>query len=98
MKEVSELVEDILIDMPYARDSDINLFLAVCEKRRPGSTSRPLAEILLNLREYNIPTIESVGRARRKIQHDNPDLRGTEYVTNLRYENWKEVRAYALDE
>lgn len=93
---VHEMAEKMLFDFPSARNSDADLYLLICRDINPDIENLPFAVVLKNYKQLGIPKLESVGRARRKIQHDNPDLRATEEVTDGRYEKFKEFKDYAL--
>lgn len=98
IKHVQELVEESLISDPNTRNSDKVLYISVVNKINPAILRMPMETVLLNEKNLNIPSIESVGRARRKIQEYNPLLRANKAVDNARYEQWKEYREYALSE
>lgn len=93
---VESITEHILYDYPDARNSDADLYLLICREINPDIEHLPFAVVLKGHKELGIPKLESVGRVRRKLQHDNPDLRATEKVTDGRYEEFKEFRNYAL--
>lgn len=91
-----KLVEKLLTTYPNTRDSDALLYLVVCKAIRPELAKLPLERVLLERDTLGLPKYASVERARRKIQANNPELKGTEKVTEGRYEEWKEYREYAL--
>lgn len=101
MNELTKLhfiVGEMLVKFPETRDSDALLYVKICESINPIACNMPFAKVLLNRKDYGFPNYESVGRIRRKLQEHNPLLRADATVEDGRYENWKEYRAYALEE
>lgn len=96
--KVSEVVKEVLEEKPSTRNSDNELYIAVCTRYNPTVTRLAFVDVFLHRKNLGIPKMESVGRARRKIQNKYPYLRSTEAVTDEKYQNWKAVREYALDE
>ena len=47
------------------------------------------------MKAYHLPSIETVGRARRKIVEQYPDLAGDKKVKDVRRENEDTFRHYA---
>jgi len=88
-------IYNILDKSPESRNSDTTLWLMYVESVNKGLTKLPTAELMLNLKNYGLSSIEAVGRCRRKLQEKYPDLRGSEYVVDMKYEVWKEAREYA---
>lgn len=78
------IVKDVLKRNPEARDSDNILYLEVIETIKPESSKQSIEEFLLSLNKNKLPTIESVGRMRRRIQEDNPELQGSEKTRKRR--------------
>lgn len=95
--DVHKTVEEVLIQYPDTRNSDDLLYLMVCKCKSPSYAKLPLERALLERKNYGIPTYASVDRARRKVQAENPELRGSDSVTDARYENYKEYKEYALE-
>lgn len=98
IKKVSLIVKEELERHPETRDNDALLYLNICEKMHPGVTDKPIWEVMKNRKALGIPLFETVGRARRKIQEKNEDLRGSDKATDARFENWKAVREYVETE
>ena len=76
MKTLSTLelkVTAILEAEPATRDSDKELALKIWEKFYRINPYAPVSDVLRNNR---IPSIESLGRVRRKVQETREDLRG----------------------
>ena len=92
---VHKLVEDLLITEPDTRNSDNVLYLMLITQIDPHIAGMPFDKVLINRKELGIPSIETVGRCRRKIQEYNPLLKGCRKVEDMRYEKWKEFMEYA---
>lgn len=74
----TELVQRILTNNPKSRNSDNYLFYMVCKillgKQGVNIETIGFGKLFLSLKEYNLPQFETVGRIRRKLQHDMPEL------------------------
>lgn len=95
IKTTEKLVKSILIKSVPARNSDIYLYYKVVEKLNKGVSQKPFAEVIFNLEELGLPLYDTVTRARRKIQMQNPELKGDERVARKRAENEEVYRDYA---
>lgn len=99
LKNTTKLVKYILEQYPGARNSDNILYCYILAEigRVTGQRyeSIPITQILLNLKEYGLPSIETVGRCRRKIVEKHPELAGTNTVEEQRAVNELTFRQYA---
>lgn len=95
LNKVKELVKNILTESENTRNSDDLLYITVCKRINPIAASLPFYMVLGNRKEYGIPSFESVSRARRKIQEENPDLCGTDTVEAYRKVNEETFREFA---
>ena len=95
IKEVSKLVKKILMEEPKARDSFCDLYYRVCLAKNTKALGMPFAQVLMNLRELNLPPFESVRRAKQKVQAAHPELRSTPEVEEQMILNEEIVRDYA---
>lgn len=78
MKDYKRIVESVLERYPETQDDDFKLYSRVCwlvcgEKVR----NVRLIGGLYHHEQFGLPSYESVTRARRKIQEEREDLRGT---------------------
>jgi hypothetical protein len=89
------IVKEILETNKAARNSDMALYIKVCERINPLILSKPFWVVLLSLKEYNLPSIETVGRARRKLQEMFPELAGDADVSAQRMLNEEAFKEYA---
>ena len=95
IKKTSKLVKKILTEEPKARDNFCYLYYVVCLTKNTKALGMPFAQVLMNLRELNLPPFESVRRARQKIQRAHPELRSTPEVEEQKILNEEIVRDYA---
>ena len=82
-------VRDLLIEYPQTRDSDKLLWLAYMAKYhglKLALGDEKYAELKNILLSEETPTMESVTRARRKIQETTPFLRGINRPVRMREE------------
>lgn len=87
----SQLVKSILINDKQSRNSDNYLFYLV-SKKILGSKGIDVdkigfKELFLKFKEYGLPQFETVGRIRRKLQQEFPELSGSESVSIQRLLN-----------
>ena len=84
LKELEKEVRGFLISEPQARASDDLLYAMLIEGRlqRMGKSLQRISahDYLLHYRKYGLPTIESVGRCRRKLQEKDESLKPAEDV------------------
>ena len=95
IKKTQEIVQQILEKVPQTRNSDMLLYYHVCLELNRASTKLPFWMVLLDLKSYGLPPIESVGRARRKLQGAFPELRADDCVKKQRTENEAVIKEYA---
>lgn len=99
LNTTTNLVKGILEEYPDTRNSDNILYVRVCEHigREHGininKMSMPFS--LLNLKDYNMPQYETVGRCRRKLQAEYPELQADANVEAQRELNETDFKAYA---
>ena len=88
-------MKDILEHNADARNSDEYLYLKVCEKVSGMCMNLPFWKVFMNRKEYGLPSYETVGRARRKLQETHPELAGNSTVEAQRTLNEEVFRDYA---
>lgn len=88
---VSALVQDILVNEPDSRDSDNLLFYLVCKKlladQGEDIETMGFGKLFLSLKGYGLPQFETVGRCRRKLQQEFPELQCSPDVAMCRASN-----------
>lgn len=94
---ISELVKEILTENAETRNSDMLLYLKVCQRIMPIVTEMPFPHVLMFYKTYNLPCFETVRRSRQMIQAKNSELAGTERVRKKRKEREAEFREFARE-
>ena len=95
---IQDLVQDILTKDEKARNSDTYLYHEVCKRVNGEVLTVPFGAVLNDFNSYKVPNIESVGRARRKLQAQFPDLRPKKAVEEKRLENQIAYEKFARNE
>lgn len=99
LRTVTEQVYSILQQDAAARDSDSTLYCRVLEiygKEKNIDFDRVSVLNFYKLyKSKGIPSIETVGRCRRKLQEEYPELRGSDQVEVQRGAREKQFRHYA---
>ena len=95
LNTTQNIVKEILETNKTARNSDMALYVKVCERINPLVLSKPFWVVLLSLKEYNLPNIETVRRTRQKLQATFPELAGDADVSAQRMLNEEAFKEYA---
>jgi hypothetical protein len=83
LKDLEKRVKKILKEKPSTRGDDDLLYNYVLAELKVDTSQFSVESFLLNYRKMGIPTIETVGRCRRKIQEKDESLKPTpEIVLN----------------
>lgn len=90
LRQLNKVVKEVLEENPETRKSDIKLIMEVF-KRRGVNTSESFATLAVN---GQLAQMESITRARRKVQSDYPELKDDRTV-ELRAEREEIFREYA---
>ena len=77
LKELEPVVKEILKQKPATRGDDDLLYKYVLADMNINLSKFNAENFLLNYRKMGIPTIETVGRCRRKIQAKDETLKPT---------------------
>ena len=80
LKKLEKVVREILKESPRTRGDDDLLYINVLDKMDVKLTDLSAESFLLNYRKLGIPTIESVGRCRRRLQAINEELKPTPQI------------------
>lgn len=97
LKTVEGKVKAILQKNEDARNDDMVLYLALCNLYLEDAGNMPLAEIMTRHKEIGLPSFESVGRTRRKLQEKYPELLGSVRMQKIRAKGEKAYRRYAKE-
>lgn len=93
MKDNYEFVKSILQRYPETRDDDMKLYAIACHMQQNHvPTSVSFYTALYNHSDYNMPSYESITRARRKVQEQEATLRGERY--KARHDREREYHGY----
>lgn len=87
-------VKAILNDFPETRNSDRLLYIYWLQLHRPGYANVSFQTVMSDI---TLPSFESLGRARRKVQQNNPELRARANVEAARELEEQEYREYARE-
>ncbi len=82
----AQIVKVILKESTLARDDDNILLTKVWERESSGTFSKSI--FFLNMSKGRYSSAESITRCRRKLQEEDPTLRGEKY--NKRHKKAKE--------
>ena len=95
LKNVEDIVRDILMDFPAARNSDDVLYFMVCKSINAISINLPFGDIVLNRKRHGFPAYASVARAGRNVRRLHPELSGKDDVEGHRKENEAAFKEFA---
>jgi hypothetical protein len=93
LKTIEQKVLWELENNPSTRGSDKMLTMAVYMDFYNMTGTTPYVDVMLS----KVPSYESIGRARRKIQETREDLRGEDRIERERLKNQEAYIDYALD-
>ena len=97
LNTLTDLVKTILEQQPETRSSDNLLYIEVLARTSGQNVmNMPVWAFYENLREWKLPSIETVGRCRRKAQQENPHLKATTEVQGFRCDRESEFRKFAV--
>ena len=97
LKTIEEKVRAVLEQDEDARNDDMTLYLRVCNAYVKGAGTLPLETIMLQYRLLCLPNFESVGRTRRKLQAECPELLGSLEARKCRSAQENAYRQYAKE-
>lgn len=88
-------VEEILRNKSEARDDDNVLYAYSLNSLGVSVRRTSFWEITLRVVNSDLPSMESVGRVRRKVQELNPELVGTAEKRKIRYKAIDDYKEFA---
>ena len=97
LKTIVGKVRAVLQKDEEARNDDMLLYLKVCNGCLKDTGVMPFAEVMAQYKYLGLPSFESVGRTRRKLQAQYPELMGNARVRRLRAAGEKAYRKYAKE-
>ena len=92
---IEPLVKRILEENIEARNDDFILIAEVYSLLNDRVKYYSFNDIMIHHRNFDLPSIESITRARRKIQNLYEDLRATEGTRRLRANEELDYKEYA---
>lgn len=99
LRNTTDLVYGILLEDEAARDSDNELYVKVLEyygsKLGVNFDRVSVSSFFKHYRHYHIPSIETVGRCRRKLQEEYIELASSNFVTCERRDREAQFRDFA---
>ena len=96
LKELEPVVKEILKNKPATRGDDDLLYVYVLDKMQLNLSGYSVTSFLLNYRKMGVPTIETIGRCRRKIQEKDESLKPTPEIVLNRKKLEKSFYNYSL--
>ena len=97
LRTLTDMVKIILEQQPETRSSDNLLYIEVLRRcTNQNVLNMPVWAFYQNLKEWQLPSIETVGRCRRKAQQENPHLKSTAEVQGFRYDKQTEFMRFAV--
>lgn len=91
--KLTELIYGFLKEDKQARDSDTHLYLKVCTHLNAVAIHMPFCDVVRNLKDLGLPSIETVTRLRRKVQSEHPELEASDKVAEWRADKEEQARA-----
>ena len=89
MKNYYNVVRQIMIENPKTQDDDMFLYSVFCAKFCLVKYDETFYQVMLTAKSRGLPSYESISRARRKVQENEPALSG-----KRRNQRKKEEKAY----
>ena len=86
MKNYYNAVKEMLTEYPETRDDDMLLYARFCYKYEYVTSGDSFMSVMCNAKINKLPSFESVTRARRKVQENEPSLLGKRYRDRRREE------------
>lgn len=96
MKQLEKKVKKILSKNKASRADDDLLYLLVLKEMKFDISKYSAEEFIKSYRKMKLPTIETVGRARRKAQTENPILKPTKEIELKRRKCEQSFYEYSL--
>lgn len=81
--ELTPVVKKVLQEHKETRDSDSKLICWVYAETNPEVMKLSFSKVMWNTKFFKLPSFETIGRIRRKLQHDHPELRGKLYEKRM---------------
>ena len=96
LQKVEEIVERVLDRLPVTRDDDFLLIYNVYKYLNEETAFMDFRRIMRDHKVLGLPSFESITRARRKIQSENPELSPSKKAKKVRQDEERAFRSYAI--
>lgn len=98
LRNLTELVKTIMEERPETRSSDNLLYIEVLRRTQNRNVLNvPVRVFYQNITAWELPTIETVGRCRRRAQQEEPSLKARPEVEGFRYDRETEFIGFAVE-
>ena len=95
MQTVYERVKRIMAETPETRDND-GLLIAIFDTEiNPAVQYLPYIQVMQSRPAFNLPSCESIRRARQKAQEQHPELASSKRTKEARLDKQIEVEDFA---
>jgi hypothetical protein len=74
-----KIVKEVLIDFQATRDDDQSLYAIILDKLNFNTMSNSAYDLIRKVRAKELPSLDTITRARRMVQMETPTLRGNEW-------------------
>jgi hypothetical protein len=95
--QVKAVVKFLLETEPNTRNNDGLLYVRVCQCFNPSIDQFPFGVVMANQKQFNIPSAETVRRARQKLQAEFEHLKANKQVKEHRAVQEMKYKSFALD-
>lgn len=96
--KVENITYQVLLEDKESRLDDGILYFKVCDIIAPNGVGGLLFEdVLMNRREYKLPSYATVTRCRRKIFEEHPEIKPTDEERKARIQQEKLIKQYAKE-
>lgn len=98
IESTAQRILRILTEDEIARDDDdyliVQVYREILRERNINASYLPWHVLITYRREYELPSFETIRRARQHIQRKNPELAGSERVKEARAAKEEDVLEY----
>ena len=94
VNKIERIVKRVLAENPITRGDDFVLITQVYDELGIN-TNCSFFNLMFNHVYYELPSVESITRARRKLQSEYEELRATESMRRIRRKEEQDFREYS---
>lgn len=96
LRKLGKTVKEIMIEDPVTRGDDDILYVRVLKKAGIEINNISAETYIMNYRRLKLPTIESVGRCRRRVQAKDETLKPTPEIELKRRKTEQSYYYYSI--